>query len=1126
VAGFRRGFRIVLALAIALVGPRSPALAQGKASLVGTVRDPSGAVIAGASVAVTQLEMGIHYERATNSAGEYVFEYLPVGTLSVTFRAPSFRELRVEGIRIHVSTTVRQDAVLELAPVGNSVAVESSTPLVTTETAEAGQLIESPQITELPLNGRDVFSLLQLAAGAETGVSATARFTTTERPTLAGGRAGYAVFLLDGIDINSQNLPSASVVPVVDAVQEFRAITQLAPASESSTSSVSVAFKSGTNQWHGTAFDFFGNNLLDAHSFFTREIVTPDYHTVPDQLRYNQFGGALGGPIRKDRTFFFASTQLTRQATSSQVTGIYPTAQMLRGNFSGINPLSGSAMLDFTPVIDPLTQQPFPGSQVPVSRWSAFASKFLPLAFLPANCLSCQASGLGFNFVGSEPGFSRQNQVMGRIDHAISARDSLFGSFEIAPGTATTTLSPNPISVIDTPAHAYFASVGEVHVFSPSLVDQFHLGYTRLGATLQQQQNADGGFQFQNTPFSLPSLYPTVAFPGYSTTFGNGAISDRNSSLEDSWDGNNVVSYSRGRHELKAGFQLIHARFWNTVNLNAFFEYADGLPASLGFTGAGFADFLLGTPLLGVTFQGTGKADMVERSVYAGYLQDNWRVSPKLTLSLGLRYEFPQAWHDHNTTLNRLGTLDVSAASQAVGGRFLLGGNANTYVPGVGVLSGTGRPLIRGSLVDPDWHDFQPRIGLAYRPFRNNKTAIRAGAGIYYALQDANSLAFEELSPPFQFESAFENLPPFVPVGLPLHDSQFWPASPPSGVAQEGDDPRNRDPRLYEWTASVEHQLGNSLLLSAEYLGNRGVDNPLTVLVNTPPLPGPSELTLLLANPALDVPLATARAPFPNVSLGYQYLRNLAPSWYDALNLKMTGQLTPRLRLSAVYTWSKALDLASAEQQPLAALSNLSLGKSYSDYDHPQRFVTSWVYLLPSAAWFHNRIWTKVAAGWELSGISTFESGDPYSVMMGIDTSFTGGSAPAYPDLIGPILLENIRKSNGIYLSPQNFLAPSFGQFGTLARNAFHGPGVNNFDLGLIKNISFRERLRLQMRGELFDAFNHAQFEFAGSTLASSIAAPPPGGTIPVIQYVDPSQFGRAGARPARVVQLALKLIW
>ncbi|HXR76345.1 MAG TPA: hypothetical protein VN737_10265 [Bryobacteraceae bacterium] len=718
--------------------------------------------------------------------------------------------------------------------------------------------------------------------------------------------------------------------------------------------------------------------------------MTSSFRTTPDQLRYNQFGGALGGPVKKDRTFFFGNVQLTRIRTRSQVTGIYPTAQTLQGDFSGVNPLSGSAMRNFGPVVDPQTLLAFPGNQIPSARWSPFASKFLPVAFLPANCLACQSQGLGFNFVGDQPGRTNQNQYIGRIDHRFSDSDTLFGNFQIEPAIEVSTASPNPISAVDGVTRSYLAGINEIHVFSPSLVNEFRVGYTRLRATLQQQQDAGGAFTFQNTPTSIPSLFLTVAFAGYTSTFGNGAISDRNFSLEDSWDFSDNLSYSRGRHQLQAGFELIRAHFWNTVNLNAFFVYVDGLSPQFGFTGAGFADFLLGVPFEGLTFQGTGKADMVECSVYAGYLQDHWNVSRRLTISAVLRYEFPQRWHDRDTGLNRMGTLDVSAVSRAMGGRFLLGGSPDYYLPGQGVVQGMGRPLIRGSLVDPAWQDFQPRIGLAYRPFNDNKTAIRAGFGTYFALQDANSLAFEMLSLPFLFQNLLINLPPAAPLGQPLRDSQFWPPSPPTGVASEGDDPRNRDPRLYQWTASAQHQIANNLLLSVEYLGNHGVKNPFSVLVNTPPLPDSQELALLLAYPSLNVPLATARAPFPNVALAYQYTKNIAQSWYHAMNLQSRGPVgKPFEFLGRI--WSKALDMASAEQQAPAVTSNLNLGKSYSDYDHPQRFVASWVYALPfGETWLNGPRWKKFVGGWTVSGISTFESGAPYSVNMGVDTSFTG----------------------------------------------------------------------------------------------------------------------------------------
>lgn len=1101
----------------------STASAQVRTALVGTVLDSSGSAIPAVSVTATRSETGITYKRITTSAGEYLFDDLPVGRYSLTFSAPLFRTLRVEGVKAQVASTLRQDATLELAARRETIEVQSTTPLVEAETAELGSLVNADQITQLPLNGRDVFTLLSLSAGAETGPSPAARFTNSERPALAGGRAGFTVFRIGGIDVNSQNLPSASVVPGVDAVEEFRAIIQLAPASESSSSSVNVALRSGTNQFHGTAYEYFRNNILDGHPFFERPIVSPSFQSIPDQLRYNQFGGAIGGPLRHNRSFFFLNTQITRSHAITQVTTVAPTSAMLRGDFSGINPLSGVALKNFGPVINPATNQAFPGNQIPSSAISPFASKFLSAGgFLVGNCSACQAQGLGFNFVGEAPVQHDSDQYLARIDHHFRDADMLSGSVQVQPGTHTETPSPNPVSAVDIPTRAYFAALDETHTFTPALVNEARLGYTRLRQTLQQHQNASEDFTFQNTPTSISSLYPTLAFSGYGTRFGNGAISDRNFSLEDSWDFNDTLSYIHGAHRLQVGFETVRAHFWNTINLNAFFVYTDNLPAALGFTGNSFADFLTGVPFFGLTFQGTGKADMVERSVNSAFLQDSWSVSRRVTLSAGLRYEYAQRWHDRNTLLNRMGTLDTTAPSQALGGRFLLGGSADFYVPGTGLVHGTGAPLIRGSLVDPSWRDFQPRVAVAYRPFADNRTAIRAGFGIYYALQDANSVAMELNSPPFQYSASITNLPPFVPIGQPLKDSQFWPAAPPAGVATEGNDPRNGDPHMAQWTFSIQHQIANNLLLAAEYLGNRGMDNPISLLINTPPLPNTAQLAQLEANPALNSTLALQRSPYSNVGLAYEYTENIAPSWYNALNLRAEGRLGDRLNFSAVYTWSKALDWESAEQQAPGTTSGLTLGKSYADFDHPQRFVGSWVYNLPQ---FTHR-WPALFDGWELSGIAVFEAGPPFSITMGADTSFRGGSVPVFPDLSGHPVTVDIRRSNGIYLLPQNFAAPAFGALGTLARNAFHGPGINNFDIGILKNLKLTEQAHLQIRAELFNGFNHAQFQFGGGALASSLGPPAPGSTTPTIQYVDPSQFGRATAREPRIVQFAAKLIW
>jgi len=290
-------------------------------------------------------------------------------------------------------------------------------------------------------------------------------------------------------------------------------------------------------------------------------------------------------------------------------------------------------------------------------------------------------------------------------------------------------------------------------------------------------------------------------------------------------------------------------------------------------------------------------------------------------------------------------------------------------------------------------------------------------------------------------------------------------------------------------------------------------------------------LAQLEANPNLNYSMALARLPMPNIALSYGLNDNDADSWYEALNIKAEGRFRQRLNFTAAYTWSKALDEASEENTIAAAtVYNLKLAKSYAEFDHPNRFVGSGVYDLPLGEQFlvpRNAALKKLAAGWEVTGIATFEAGPPYTVYFGPDTTFRGGGASVFPTMTGPAVYSNIRATNGIYMTPQNFGAPAFGALnGMIARNYFHGPGINNFDIGLFKNTTVTERVKVQFRAEFFNAFNHAQFNIGNQTLAYGMLPPSGTETLPQIQYYPASSFGRASADPGRIIQFGLKLIF
>ena len=588
------------------------------------------------------------------------------------------------------------------------------------------------------------------------------------------------------------------------------------------------------------------------------------------------------------------------------------------------------------------------------------------------------------------------------------------------------------------------------------------------------------------------------------------------------------MNWSRGHHNIAAGFEAVRDDSLYAENWNALFIYSDGL-AGLGFTGYAFSDFLSGYPFVGLTDQGTGATPGVKRTIYSTYFQDDWKIAPRLTVDLGLRYELPERWRDVSAPkYNRLGTLDTSAASLADGGQFLIAGSSNVYIPSQGVVPGKGS-VVPDGLQNAQTTNFQPRVGLAFRPFADNKTVIRAGAGIYYALADEQSVVFEVETPPWQYGYEYVNYQELF-GGQFLKDVNFFPLGSltGAGTGSKGINPKNVDGRSYQWSLSVERQLGRNFMATAEYVGNEDAHLPTVVYVNQPALPNASQLAALEATPANDAAAAQARAPFSSITPGYEYLDSVGTSSYNALYLTASGQLTKGLTLSASYIWSKVLDEASSENALTDYKPNLGFDRSLAIFNHPQRFVASWVYNLPfgdTVLRTDNRVLNQIISGWEFTGIATFEAGFPYSVASGVDTAFLDAGS-TYATLTGPLVHANIRSTGGTYLTEQNFSLPPWGQVGTGRRDQFTGPGVNNFDLGFMRNFKILEGLRLQLRGEMFNAFNHGQFQLGSQSLAESDNPPSGSSTTPTVTYTPASQFGRVSADPSRIAQVAAKIIF
>ena len=1133
-------------------------MGQNKASgsVSGTVKDKTGAIITNATVTATRTATGIATKATTNSVGIYIFPTLPVGTYTLDFTAPSFARLHIGNLEVYVGSTIRQDATLTAGSATATVTVSATADLLQTGSVETGQLLGGNQMTQLPILDRDIYSLLDLTAGTESGVNMSNGanvFVTAERPTVAGGRAGFTVFRTDGIDINSQNLPSASFSVSPDAVEQFRSVTALGDATESGDSSVDLITKSGTDNFHGDLYEFFRNNVLDALPyFFVPSPPIPGFKAETNQLRYNEFGGTLGGPILKHKLFFFASIQAMRDSVSNQLHEIFPTAQELAGNYNGTfdptkNTNFGTALSPEP--INPATGSPYPGNQItPSVYFSAFAKQAIADGFfIPSNCNACESiPDIDADWVGNAGASASDTQYFSRIDNHLSNNDQLYGTFLVEPFTFPDLISPMPITNTVFTSHQYEASVSETHIFTDRLINEFHLGYTRAFSGFGQPTdiNAHGADVFPNAPFANPQNYLSLYVAGMSAPFGNGGLlGDDEDEIEDSIDMNDEVTWTHGRHVVKAGVEGIRARFFVILDLNGLLVYADDLPSAFDFTGDGFSDFETGTPLEAVTEQGTGAAPGVKRYNWDEYVQDVWKMKPNFTVDAGLRYEIQGRWRDVDPNLNRLSTLDLSSTSAALGGIFLLANQPNYVLARTGlVVKGTGAPLVGPTIVNPEYNDVMPRLGVTWQPSASSKTVVRAGAGIYYPIEDANRIAFEINSIPYKFTSTFVNIP------HTFSDATLFPKAITGSASTEGELPDNRDPRAYEWTLSVERQLGEHTLATLEYIGNQGSKLPLAYLSNQAPLPTAAQTAAILKEvgpggnvASVNTAAAATRIPFADVGPTYLSVRNGSTSSYNAFNATLEGTYARRLTYTAVYTWSKALDFASSEQDIPMDTYDMAYSKGYSAYDHPQRFVGSWIYNLPfgDTVWRRsNHIANGFINGWELSGDAAFEAGAPFSIEVGEDTSLRGDypdNIVVYANLNGKLHKTNPRRT-GEYLSMTNLSVPAFGTLGNTRRNEFHGPGVNNFDMALIKNTNLFRGTALQIRAEAFNVFNHAQFVLGNVTLGEPGVGATVGadGTTPVLTPLPTYGFAAVSQQApllmagfpgggARIVQLAAK---
>jgi len=1078
-----------------------------RGAIVGTITDESGAVIAGAKITLQNVGTNETRKNTTDARGDYIFPALLPGVYRAEAHRDGFKTQVVSDIHLEVNQTARIDIKLPIGQIAERVEVTASPTLLKTDTSDIGHVVTNKQIVELPLNGRDYLQLARLIPGvvpSRAGATAGERGVSRSVNSV-GARDTSVSFLLDGVDTNDISFQTPSVAPSVDAIQEFKVLQNVYSAEFGrGATQILTALRSGTNQWRGTLFEFLRNDKLSARSFFQVG--------KPGALKQNQFGGVFGGPILRDRTFFFLNYEGQRVRTGGSSFAWVPTPEQIKGDFSA----SGLPR-----IYDPLTfqsstrtRQQFPGNRIPADRMSEVGKKVAAIYPAPN-----YVGFTGRNYIKTLAQQNDNNQGNMRVDHQFTPKDSFFARYSVLDFFRTS-YGVMPMSGTLVDARGTNSALNWVHTFSGTVLNELRVGFNRYNYLVVPEGSlgdnpARDYFGFKNTTtdaltaFGLPQfILPGGGYAG----LGPGAYPQ--SAITQTWQLVDNVTWVRGEHNLKIGVDFRRTRLTQQQSAQdrgqlTFAGQFTNLPGVSG-TGDSFADVLLGFPSVATAAVGDQVAHEYNR-LYTAYVHDDWKLSKRLTLNIGVRYEYASPWYEK---LDRLAMVDFNDAR----GRLLLAGTSKAFVPVQGVVD-SGRPRLPRGLFDADGNNWAPRTGLAFRV--NNRTVARGGYGLFYDVVEGNELLLARANPPFYFIQSY-TADPFLP-DLKLDTLFPSAATLPSGAIQ----PRTslagaRTPYVQQWNFNFERTVLPNLLWELGYVGSKGTH--LLRRTNFQQWEG-----ILVKDPANPTPLAS-RVRYPNFSttsiIGSD---DGGSSTYHGLITKVEKRFSKGLAFLASYTWSKAIDDAHSSSNFDGSSSNaqcrcdLRGNKGPSAYDITQRVVLSYSYELPFGKdkRFLNSggVANKLAGGWQISGITSAQSGPPFTLNTPGDNANIGQGAGSSnvqrPNLVGDpfqgidrgVDIKNRGVNTGTYyFNRAAFAMPPAFRLGNLGKNALRGPGFSNWDLSLFKNTAITERLKTQFRAEFFDAFNQTAFGLPGLTLNSP--------TFGVI----------SGASGRRIIQFGLKL--
>ena len=1211
--------------------------AQTTGSIRGTVKDPSGAVVPGARLSVVHQGTQAARSITANASGDFEAPALPVGLYTLRAEVPGFKKYEQTNIEVTLGHVVVANVQLQVGASTEVVNVSSEATLIETTNTQLGAVVADRTVTGLPLNQRDTYQFLQLQPGVQSQLGSDLFLGSNQTGVVSvnGGRGRSNNYMVNGGDGNDLSINLPAIQPSPDTIQEFRVLTNTFDAEygRNSGAVVNVVTKAGTNRFHGSTYEFFRNRVLNSRGFF--DTAKPDF-------KMNQFGGTLGGPIRKDHTFFFASYEgrRIRQGIPSDTVTV-PSLQERNGDFSGGPPFAGT--LTDANLATALNNRPGCVAAVaakggaPIAPGTPYASIF-PNNQIPVACFDPTANDLMQQFVplpnlgnslfqATPDSKTRQDQFTARIDQTLTPQQQLNIFYYFSDQNFFEPFNRRSQSGANLPGFGDINlfrfqqwNVSHTWVVNPHTINEFRVVYFREAQG--QQQHPQRANLVQDSCANVPSsqCFSSPSNPKLGITPGLGANREgvpfinvaggfsigNNFVGEEPQIGNSfqfVDNFTKtiGNHSAKFGGDVRRQRFDQLLafDVNGAYQIFGAGPNAVGAADL-FPNYLLGIP--DIFFQGSAQTEAVRFSSLYLYGQDSWKIKPNLTLNYGLRWELNTPLGDVSKHINtfRQGQATSVYPCQLAASNPLLPAfgttNCNPGSPGQAVfplgLVVPGDKGISPALTGTYYRSFAPRVGLAWSPNSDKgwvskltggpgKASVRAAWGMFYNPVEQLALALSQGEPPFGGSTLLANPmfnTPFLGQNGSVSPNPFnGILTPPPGQAIDWAGfrpivlfgqlpPLLRSQYSEQYNLTVQRELAKDVVFQIGYVGTQGhrllgdhdlnpgtaqtcldlnqipgmscgpfqADGTFIIPANAIPPgvtvrlpygstsqvtgPNPNPITLVglrpLSSPYCQPTSATGAGCPPDgipVFGSIFSVDNIAFSNYNSLQAMLEKRFSHGLQLQAAYTWSKSFDNSSSLEEVINPF-NPALSRSLSLFDARQRLTFTYNWALPIPA--HTGAVGKVINGWEVSGVTAFQSGFPILITSASDielqNDFNGFMTPGEPDQVAPFRTMDPRKNpQQLYFDPAAFANPALGQIGNSRRTVCCGPGINNFDMAFLKNTPVGERTTLQFRAAFFNIFNHTQF------------------FNPDGNFSDGSNFGTVRrARDPRLVQFALKLLF